>query len=135
MPAASPFRMPACPILSPNSTAPFAGYAYAARYRTRIAYRYTVEDSIYVSPDCGRRGIGLVLLNAIIERSTAIGYRQMLAVIGDSANHASIRLHEKAGFRRVGTLSSVGFKLGRWVDAVLMQRPLGAGDSALPDAS
>ena len=110
-----------------------AGYAYAARYRTRFAYRYTVEDSIYVSPDCGRRGVGFALLNAIIERSTALGYRQMLAVIGDSANHASIRLHEKAGFRRVGTLESVGFKLGRWVDAVLMQRPLGSGDAALPD--
>lgn len=110
-----------------------AGYAYAARYRTRIAYRHTVEDSIYVSPDCGRRGVGLALLNATIDRCTALGYRQMLAVIGDSANRASIRLHEKAGFREVGTLQSVGFKLGRWVDSVLMQRPLGAGDTALPE--
>lgn len=112
-----------------------AGYAYAALYRTRTAYRYTVEDSIYVSPDCGRRGVGFALLNAIIDRCTALGYRQMLAVIGDSANDASIRLHEKAGFRRVGALPSVGFKLGRWVDSVLMQRPLGSGDAALPGAS
>ena len=110
-----------------------AGYAYAGRYRARIAYRYTVEDSIYVSPDRSGRGVGLALLSALIERCTALGYRQMLAVIGDSGNAASIRLHEKAGFRKVGLLPSVGFKLGRWVDAVLMQRPLGAGDSGLPD--
>ena len=79
------------------------------------------------------RGVGFALLSALIERCTALGYRQMLAVIGDSGNVASIRLHEKAGFRKVGLLPSVGFKLGRWVDAVLMQRPLGAGDSGLPD--
>ena len=110
-----------------------AGYAYAARYRTRTAYRHTVEDSIYVLPDRSGRGVGLALLSALIERCTALGYRQMLAVIGDSGNAASIRLHEKAGFRKVGLLPSVGFKLGRWVDSVLMQRPLGAGDSGLPD--
>ncbi|MCY4065675.1 MAG: GNAT family N-acetyltransferase, partial [Rhodospirillaceae bacterium] len=112
-----------------------AGYAYAALYRTRVGYRYTVEDSIYVSPGYGRRGIGLALLDAVVARCTALGYRQMLAVIGDSANLASIRLHEKAGFRRAGTLPSVGFKLGRWVDAVLMQRPLGPGDTRLPGES
>ena len=112
-----------------------AGYAYAGRYRTRAAYRYTVEDSIYVSPDRGGRGIGLALLSALIERCAALGYRQMLAVIGDSANDASIRLHERAGFRQVGLLPSVGFKLDRWVDSVLMQRPLGAGDAGLPDAN
>ena len=112
-----------------------AGYAYAGRYRARAAYRYTVEDSIYVSPDWGGRGIGFALLSALIERCTTLGYRQMLAVIGDSANDASVRLHEKAGFRKVGLLPSVGFKLGRWIDAVLMQRSLGAGNSGLPDAS
>ena len=112
-----------------------AGYAYAARYRTRIAYRHTVEDSIYVSPDCGRRGVGFALLNATVDRCTELGYRQMLAVIGDSANHASIRLHEKAGFRRVGTLPSVGFKLGRWVDAVRMRGPRGAGAAPVRVAS
>lgn len=111
------------------------GYAYAGRYRARAAYRYTVEDSIYVSPDQGGRGIGLALLSALIERCTALGYRQMLAVIGDSANYPSIRVHEKAGFRKAGLLTSVGFKLDRWVDGVLMQRPLGAGDSGLPDAN
>ena len=111
-----------------------AGYAYAGRYRPRIAYRHTVEDSIYVSPDYSRRGIGFALLTAVVDRCTALGYRQMLAVIGDSGNHASIRLHEKAGFRRAGLLPSVGFKLGRWVDTVLMQRALGPGDSGLPGA-
>ena len=111
-----------------------AGYAYVGRYRPRIAYRHTVEDSIYVSPDYGQRGIGFALLTAVVDRCTALGYRQMLAVIGDSGNHASIRLHEKAGFRRAGLLPSVGFKLGRWVDTVLMQRALGPGDSGLPGA-
>ncbi len=111
-----------------------AGYAYAGRYRARVAYRYAVEDSIYVSPDLSGRGIGLALLSAVVERCTALGYRQMLAVIGDSANDASIRLHERAGFRKVGLLPSIGFKHDRWVDSVLMQRPLGAGDSSLPVA-
>ena len=110
-----------------------AGYAYAALYRTRPGYRHTVEDSIYVAPAWGRRGIGLALLDAVVERCTALGYRQMLAVIGDSANRGSIRLHEKAGFHRVGLLPSVGFKLGQWVDTVLMQRALGSGDSDMPD--
>ena len=112
-----------------------AGYAYAGRYRARAAYRYTVEDSIYVSPDWSGRGIGLALLSALVERCAALGYRQMLAVIGDSVNDASIRLHERAGFRQVGLLPSVGFKLDRWVDSVLMQRPLGIGDSGLPDVN
>ena len=112
-----------------------AGYAYAARYRQRIAYRHTVEDSIYMSPDFQGRGIGSALLKLRIDRCAALDYRQMLAVIGDSANRASIRLHENAGFRRVGLLPSVGFKLGRWVDTVLMQRPLGSGDSGLPSSS
>lgn len=109
-----------------------AGFAYAAPYRLRTAYRYAVEDSVYVAPDAMGRGIGRSALAEVIRRTTALGYRQMVAVIGDSANHASIRLHEAAGFVHAGRLRSVGFKFGRWVDSVLMQRPLGAGDATLP---
>ena len=109
-----------------------AGYAYCALYRTRSAYRYTVEDSVYVREDYQGRGVGAALLDALIERCTALGYRQMIAVIGDSAHAASINLHAAAGFLRVGTLRSVGFKFGRWVDSVLMQKPLGPGDASRP---
>jgi len=108
------------------------GYAYAGPYRARPAYRYSLEDSVYVVPGKGRRGIGSALLAALIERCAALGYRQMIAVIGDSANEGSIRLHARHGFRTVGVLTSVGFKHGRWVDSVLMQRALGAGDETLP---
>jgi L-amino acid N-acyltransferase YncA len=108
------------------------GYAYAGLYRPRIAYRFTVEDSIYVAPDAPRRGIGRALLGDLIARTAALGYRQMVAVIGDTGNMASIGLHAALGFRVVGTLPSVGFKHGRWVDSVFMQRPLGPGDSTLP---
>jgi phosphinothricin acetyltransferase len=108
------------------------GYAYAAPYRLRPAYRYTVEDSIYVDRGALGRGVGRRLLERLISDCTAGGYRQMIAVIGDSANRASIALHEACGFARAGLLPSVGFKLGRWVDSVLMQRPLGAGDATLP---
>lgn len=108
------------------------GYGYCGPYRTRSAYRYTVEDSVYVREDYHGRGVGAALLTALIERCEALGYRQMVAVIGDSAHAASINLHAAAGFVRVGTLRSVGFKLGRWVDSVLMQRPLGAGDASRP---
>jgi L-amino acid N-acyltransferase YncA len=101
------------------------GYAYAGRYRARSAYRYTLEDSIYVAADCGGRGIGRALLARLIKLCDALGYRQMVAVIGDSANRASIRLHD-------GLLPAVGFKHGRWVDSVLMQRALGQGAAALP---
>jgi L-amino acid N-acyltransferase YncA len=108
------------------------GYGYAALYRTRSAYRYSVEDSVYVAPEALSCGAGRALLTAIIAEAERLGYHQMLAVIGDSANAASIGLHQRLGFRRVGTLTSVGFKFGRWVDTVLMQRALGAGDSELP---
>jgi L-amino acid N-acyltransferase YncA len=100
------------------------GYAYASSYRTRPAYRFTVEDSVYVREGRGGRGIGKALLQALIERCRAGPWRQMIAVIGDSANHPSIELHRRAGFRVVGTLDSVGFKFGRWVDSVLMQREI-----------
>lgn len=108
------------------------GYAYAGPFRPRPAYRYTVEDSVYVAPDAAGRGLGRALLGEVIARCTALGLRQMVAVIGDSGNSASIRLHESLGFRRAAHLVAVGFKLGRWVDSVMMQLPLGDGDSSLP---
>jgi phosphinothricin acetyltransferase len=109
------------------------GYAYAAPYRLRPAYRYTLEDSVYVRHDAFGRGVGRTLLRAVIDACAQRGYRQMIAVIGDSANAASIGLHAACGFTRVGLLPSVGFKFGRWIDSVLMQRPLGAGDTTLPE--
>jgi L-amino acid N-acyltransferase YncA len=109
-----------------------AGYGYCAPYRARSAYRYALEDSVYVRPDMVGRGIGRAILGELIGRSAGLGYRQLVAVIGDSANTASIALHAGQGFLRVGTLRSVGFKFGRWVDSVIMQRPLGQGDGTRP---
>jgi L-amino acid N-acyltransferase YncA len=109
-----------------------AGYGYCALYRTRSAYRYALEDSIYVRPDTQGRGVGSALLAHLIGRCEALGYRQLIAIIGDSAHAASIGLHAAQGFQRVGTLRSVGYKFGRWVDSVIMQRPLGPGDSTPP---
>jgi L-amino acid N-acyltransferase YncA len=103
------------------------GYAYAGPYRIRPAYDWTVEDSIYVHPDAVGAGLGRALLEAVIEHCTALGYRQMVAVIGDSANGRSMALHRACGFTQVGVLKDVGWKLGRWVDSVLMQRALGPG--------
>jgi phosphinothricin acetyltransferase len=108
------------------------GYSYATSYRARPAYQHTVEDSVYVADGLGRRGIGAMLLGALIERCESGPWRQMLAVIGDSDNAASIALHRRFGFQPVGTLKSVGFKLGRWVDTVLMQRVLGEGGATVP---
>jgi L-amino acid N-acyltransferase YncA len=109
-----------------------AGYAYAGPYRARPAYYWTVEDSIYIAPQSHRRGIGRLLLDRLIVESEAGGFRQMIAVIGDSANAGSIELHRAAGFRMVGTFDNVGFKFGRWLDSVLMQRPLGRGAETAP---
>jgi len=100
------------------------GYSYAAPYRLRPAYRFTVENSVYVDYNLRRRGAGYLLLSALIARCVERECRQMIAVIGDSGNMASIALHERLGFIRIGTLRAVGFKFGRWVDSVLMQRPL-----------
>lgn len=109
------------------------GFAYASPFRNRSAYRYTVEDSVYVASDALHRGVGKALLGAIIERCTMLGYRQMIAVIGDSANDASIGLHAHLGFTMSGTMPAVGYKFGRWVDSVRMQRALGPGASIQPD--
>lgn len=104
------------------------GYAYAAPYRPRAAYRFTVEDSVYVEPAAQGQGLGGSLLAAVIEGASAAGKRQMVAVIADcAANPGSLALHEKLGFRQVGIFSHVGFKFGRWLDTLLMQRTLGEG--------
>jgi len=108
------------------------GYAYASAHRPRPAYRHTVENSVYIRPGCERRGIGRVLLKALLEACEERGFRQVVAVIGDSGHEASIGLHRALGFCMVGTLQSAGFKFGRWIDIVLMQRSLGPGDSTPP---
>jgi phosphinothricin acetyltransferase len=105
-----------------------AGYAYAGPYRPRSAYRFSVEDSVYLDPRFQGRGLGRVLLTRLIDDATALGKRQMIAVIGDSANLASIGLHRALGFEMTGTFHAIGLKFGRWVDTVLMQRSLGLGD-------
>lgn len=119
-------------IDDPTIPGGIAGYAYAGPYRPRSAYRYSVEDSIYIAPEAQRRGVGRALLDELIRRCTALGYRQMVAVIGDSANHGSIGLHAAAGFQKVAHLPAIGLKFGRWVDSVMMQRPLGEGLTTLP---
>ena len=119
-------------IVAAGAGGALLGYAYGAPYRARSAYRFSVEDSIYVAADHAGRGVGRALLAALIARCTEVGYRQMVAVIGDSGNAGSIALHERLGFRRVGLLPAIGFKHGRWVDSVLMQRELGEGAATLP---
>ncbi|MBW8905361.1 MAG: N-acetyltransferase [Betaproteobacteria bacterium] len=109
-----------------------AGYGYCTLYRTRSAYRFTLEDSVYVRQGSEGRGVGSAILRDLITQAEALGYRQLIAVIGDSAHAPSINLHASCGFLRVGILRSVGFKFGRWVDTVVMQRPLGRGDGTPP---
>jgi len=109
------------------------GYAYVSLYRTRSAYRYTVENSVYVRQNLVARGVGRALLAGLIARCVKLNVRQMIAVIGDSRNAASIGLHRALGFEQTGVLRSVGFKRGHWVDSVLMQRAIGGGDATLPE--
>jgi phosphinothricin acetyltransferase len=120
------------PYLAAELDGRIVGYSYASSYRPRPAYRHTIEDSVYVAQGQAGRGIGGALLSGLIDRCEAGPWRQMLAVIGDSGNAGSIGLHRRFGFEPVGTLRSAGFKLGRWVDTVLMQRSLGTGDQTLP---
>lgn len=120
------------PYIAAEADGAFAGYAYAGPYRPRVAYRNTLEDSIYISPAHQRKGIGNMLMAALLQESETRGFRQMIAVIGDSANTGSIAVHARAGFEMTGTFKSVGFKFGRWLDTVLMQKALGPGDSTLP---
>jgi phosphinothricin acetyltransferase len=116
------------PYIVAEAQGEIAGYAYATLYRPRPAYRFTVEDSIYIHPAYLRKGIGRVLLAELIDRCEEGMWRQMIAVIGDKANAASVGLHEALGFRHVGVFRSVGWTFDRWLDTVLMQRPLGSGD-------
>jgi len=120
------------PYLVAESGGRLAGYAYAGLYRTRSAYRFTLENSVYVDAGMARRGVGRALLVPLIGICEAAGYRRMIAVIGDSANQGSIGLHAACGFRPVGVLPGVGFKFGRWLDSVLMERPLGSGNETPP---
>ncbi|MDI1346032.1 MAG: GNAT family N-acetyltransferase [Pseudolabrys sp.] len=109
-----------------------AGYAYAGAFRERPAYRFTVEDSIYIAPEMHRRGIGRALLMRLIADTEAAGFRQMIAVIGDSGQAASIAVHRSCGFKDAGVFEAVGFKFGRWLDTVQMQRALGPGATTTP---
>jgi L-amino acid N-acyltransferase YncA len=120
------------PYLTAEIDGGVVGYAYAGPYRPRPAYRYSVEDSIYVDPAAQRRGVGRLLIERLIDESTRRGFRQMIAVIGDSAQTASIELHRAAGFHYVGNIQNVGYKFDRWLDSVLMQRPLGPGALSKP---
>jgi phosphinothricin acetyltransferase len=120
------------PYLIAETGGAVAGYAYASLYRTRPAYRFTVEDSVYVAPDMQRRGVGITLLMALIERCTALGYRQMIAVIGDSNQAASIGVHRACGFTDAGNLRNIGWKFDRWLDTPLMQLALGPGGTTSP---
>ncbi|HEY3910937.1 MAG TPA: GNAT family N-acetyltransferase [Stellaceae bacterium] len=120
------------PYLVAERAGRIIGYCYASPYRSRSAYRFTIEDSIYVDAAELGRGIGRALLSELIERCTVLGYRQMVAVIGGSEQWPSIRLHQALGFARVGVLPAIGFKFGGWVDTVLMQRSLGPGAATVP---
>jgi phosphinothricin acetyltransferase len=118
----------------------FAGYAYASSFRSRAGYRWTVENTVYVEPRCSRRGVGRALMEALIARCAALGYRQMIAVIGDAANTASVALHEALGFEHVGTFRGIGWKQvgeapGRWLDNVQMQLTLGPGVGSPPEGT
>lgn len=109
------------------------GYAYAGPYHTRPGYRFTAEDSIYVAPSAQRRGIGEALLSRVIASCEAMGLRQMIAIIGGAEPQGSVRLHAKLGFRHIGRIEASGFKHGKWLDTVLMQRALGSGNATLPE--
>jgi L-amino acid N-acyltransferase YncA len=120
------------PYLVAEKDGQVLGYAYASAYRMRPAYRNSIENSVYVSPNAHRLGVGRALLKKLIETTTGLGFRQMIAVIGDSGNAGSIGLHRALGFTFCGTIHSVGYKHGRWLDSVIMQRALGPGDTTPP---
>jgi phosphinothricin acetyltransferase len=120
------------PYLCAQIDGAVVGYAYAGPYGTRTAYRFTVEDSVYIAPEFQGRGVGKALLSAVIAHCEAMGLRQMLAVIGDSGNAGSIALHTALGFTPAGTGRSVGWKKGRWIDIVWMQRALNDGAASAP---
>lgn len=121
------------PYLVAEADGRVLGFAYAGPFRPRAAYRYTLEDSVYVSPEAKGKGVGRAVLSAVIDACEALGVRQLMAVVGDSGNSGSIGLHRSLGFEQTGVGKSVGFKHGRWVDIVHMQKPLNGGDERLPD--
>ena len=121
------------PYLVAERSGRILGYCYAAPYRSRSAYRFTLEDSIYIDQAEVGRGLGRALLASLLDRCAQLGYRQMVAVIGGSDTWPSLRLHAALGFARIGVLPAVGFKFDSWVDIVLMQRALGLGASMLPE--
>jgi L-amino acid N-acyltransferase YncA len=120
------------PYLAAELEGAVIGYAYAGPYRPRPAYRFSIENSVYFDPKAQGRGIGKLILQELIAQSERRGFRQMVAVIGDSANAASIGVHRATGFRMIGTCENVGFKFGRWLDTVMMQRDLGEGARTVP---
>jgi len=120
------------PYLVAELSGRVAGYAYAGPYRSRPAYRYSVEDSVYIAEWARRQGLARALLSQLIEMCAAHGFRQMIAIIGDSRHMASIELHHALGFEMVGTIKDVGYKFDRWLDTVIMQRVLGKGAAAPP---
>ncbi len=120
-------------IVAEDADGVVLGYAYANAFRARPAYRWSVEDSVYIAPTARGQGVGGDLLTRLMEIAAESGFRQMIAVIGDSGNAPSVRLHKRAGFRMIGVFQQSGFKFDRWIDTVLMQMPLGAGGSTLPD--
>lgn len=120
------------PYILAETGGAIAGYAYAASYRPRPAYRFSVEDSIYVDPGAQRRGVGRMLLEHLIDECERRGFRQMVAVIGDSAQTPSIELHRALGFKMIGAVENVGYKFDRWLDSVMMQRALGPGATTKP---
>src|SRR5690606_13116394 len=121
-------------IAAVEQTGAILGYAYASAFRTRPAYRWLVEDSVYIAPEARGKGVGKALLEELIRRSTALGFRQMVAVIG-GAHPASIAVHSSAGFEPSGRMTATGFKHGRWLDTVFMQRPLGEGAEPEPSVT
>ncbi|WP_304177818.1 GNAT family N-acetyltransferase [Phenylobacterium aquaticum] len=122
------------PYLVAEEDGTVLGFAYAGAFRPRAAYRYTVEDSVYVSPDAIGKGVGRAVLSQVLAACEALGLRQVMAVIGDSGNAASIGLHQALGFEHAGVCKAVGFKHGRWVDTVWMQKSLNGGEARAPDA-
>jgi L-amino acid N-acyltransferase YncA len=121
------------PYLVAEADGAVLGFAYAAPFRPRAAYRYTLEDSVYVAPEGQGKGVGKAVLSAVIAECERLGVRQLVAVVGDSLNAASIGLHRALGFEPAGIHKSVGFKHGRWVDIVMVQKALNGGDARLPD--
>ena len=120
-------------IVAENGAGRVIGYAYAGPFRMRPAYRWSVEDSVYIAPEAHGHGVGRALLLRLIELCDEKGFRQMVAVIGGSDHAPSIRLHERAGFRTIGIFQGSGYKFGKWIDTVLMQMQLGEGNKSLPD--